>query len=105
MILCLARGCHAMAGLTIIHDTGVIENRTGESAGGMAYAAILIGSNMPTRLALGKHTVVTRLTVVNDPNVIKRRRQESSRYMALTAICIGRYVIARLATGKASVVA
>ncbi len=105
MIRRLAPGRHPMAELTAIHEAGVIENCTGESAGAMAYAAILIGNDMPGSLASGKHTVVTRLTIVNDASVIKGRRQESGRQVALAAVRIGRHVIARLATGRAAIVA
>ena len=73
MILRLTRGRHSVAGLTIIHNAGVIENRASESSGGMTYTAILISDNMPITLTLSKHTVVTRLTVINDPNVIECR--------------------------------
>lgn len=105
MILRLARGRHAMAGLAVIHDAGVIENRTGESAGGMAHTAILFSRNMIGTLAFGKDTVVTRLAVIHDANVIKGRGQESGRYVAITAIRIGRNVIAGFAAGYVTVVA
>ena len=105
MILRLAPGRHAMAGLAIIHDSAVIEHRTCESAGVMADTAVLIGSNMPGMLTLGKHAIVTGLTVIDDPGVVKRCRQETGRYVALTAICVGRYVIAMLADGNAAVMA
>ena len=105
MILRLTPGRHTMTALAIIHDTRVIESRTSESADGMANTAILIGNNVPARLAIGKYTVVTRLTVVNDSNVSKRRGFETARYVALTAICIGRYVIALLAKGNTTVMA
>ena len=105
MILRHAPGCHTMAGIAIVHNTGVIEHRAGKSAGGMAHAAILVGSNMPGTLTLGKHTIVTDAAVIDDPDVIERRRQETGRYVALTAIIVGRYMIAVLADGKAAVVA
>lgn len=94
MILCLACGCHTVAGLAIIHDPGMVESCADKPTGSVAYAAILVGFNMPATLASGKHTVVARLTVVNNPNMIKCRWHESSRHVALTAICISRYVIA-----------
>ncbi len=105
MILRLASGCHTVAGLAIIHDPGMVESRAGEPTGRVAYAAILVGFNMPATLALGKHAVVARLTVVNNPNMIKCRGQESGRHVALTAICISRYVIALFACSNVAVVA
>jgi hypothetical protein len=105
MILCFTLGSHAVAGLAIVHDAGVIESRAVESVGGMAHTAILVGDDMPVTLAFGKHTIVTGLTVIHDANVIKGCRQESGRYMALTAILVGRNVIVSFATGYVAIVA
>ena len=68
---------NAVTRRTIVHDTGVIENRPAEGVGCMADAAILIGQGMVARFALSKHPIMTGPAVINDSRMIECCGQES----------------------------
>ena len=63
-----------MAGLTVVHDTTMIEHCAGKAkwrTGTVTDTAILIGCYMVARLAFGKLAVMTGLTVIHDANMIE----------------------------------
>lgn len=58
MPLRFADCCHAVAGITVVEDDGMIHPASDKTAGSVAYATVLIGQHMVRRFALGKHAVV-----------------------------------------------
>ena len=96
---------HAMAGLAVVDDAGMIEPGSDEAAGPVADATVLVGLNVPERFALGEHAIVAGLAVINDPDVIEGCRHKARGDMAFTAVAVGRHVAAALAFGEVAVVA
>ena len=66
-----------VAGITTVHDTGMIKRCWNEAAGIMTYTTIFIRLNMIGSFSSGKYAIVTGATVIHNPGVIKRCWQEA----------------------------
>ena len=50
--------CHAMTGIAVVEDAGMIKPGSDKAAGPVAYATVLVGLYVIGRFALGEHAVV-----------------------------------------------